>query len=243
MIDYSKGIKYLQERSYELISTNLADKSIAVFDIATTYDKNAIVRSEEKIYMSRSDANKGNEPFVTPLFWRRIGTINTEAWRDDSFFTQSWANDEIVFVVNAPAAEVVAFSNLEATHIVVEQLLDDGTVVNTIDRDLATVVGSDWIAYWFFDPILKKRTKIDIPLTEADRLRITIQNPGSVAKVGNMQLGTMGEIGCEAYGTTTEHRLVKSPSGEMKPIMDVDIDATVSWLYPPRIWAPARSSR
>ena len=228
MIEFEKGITYLKPCPYAIVSINLVDAAVDEFDVTRTYSKNQIIKQHEKTFISRTDNNKGNLPFITPLVWQRAGTTNTEAWRDDRFFTQSYAQDEIVMVFDAQQAESIALANVIADEIVIEQIKADGTIVHTQNKKMTTSHQWDWIAYWFYEPKQLNSTYFDIAIAEADYIRVRIKANGRIAMMGNLELGTVGHIGCETWGTTVNYTRVTTPQGTKKTLKQISFTANIS---------------
>ena len=214
---------YLRHTSATVLSTNVIDASLPVFDIASNYAKNTIIVSDTQIYRSLKDDNMGNLPLYFPVFWKLEGTINTLAAFDPHFFTQSVAQDEIIYLISAPAVDTIAFANLEASEIVIELLDIDDNIIETKTSGLISVNGINWINYWFNPLSHTTRDVIYIPIAVSDKIRIRIKNPGALAKVGNIGIGMRTIIGCEIPGTRVSQRLVRDPWGEMKTILDVSL--------------------
>lgn len=200
-----KVIKTIPFKNSMLLSTT-AVETVAAYNPATPYAKDAEVNYSNSIYVSLSAANTGNAPDTSPTFWLRKSANNTYSMFDEFVNTQTTAASPLVIELK-PGERVnsLAFFNLGGVtdiHIVIKDSPGGTTVLDeTYNLDDTTVI--DWYMY-FFEPYDLRTDFVlqNIPPYPNAVITCTFTSATSV-QVGTVVFGNAYQIGKTQYGVTT----------------------------------------
>jgi hypothetical protein len=185
-----------------LTSTNVdGSADPAAYNPATTYGAGDRATVGNTIYQSAVAANTGNAPATSPTFWVVVGAINKLRMFDHKIGSQTEFADLIeVEITPGAVVRVLSLRNLDATSVTVTQTTVAEGVVFTQTLELDEPV-ADWLEYWF-DEINRQTDAVVsglLPFTDAV-LTVTINNPGGIAKCGELLLGPAMEPGGAEFG-------------------------------------------
>lgn len=188
-----------------LLSTT-AVETVAAYNPATTYAKDAEVNYSNSIYVSLSAGNTGNTPDTSPTFWLRKSANNTYSMFDEFVNTQTTAASPLVIELKpGEMVNSLAFFNLGGVtdiHIVVKDSPGGTTVLDeTYNLDDTTII--DWYMY-FFEPYDLRTDFVlqNIPPYPNAVITCTFTS-GSSVQVGTVVFGNVYQIGKTQYGVTT----------------------------------------
>lgn len=188
-----------------LLSTT-AVETVAAYNPATPYAKDAEVNYSNSIYVSLQAANTGNAPDTSPTFWLRKSANNTYSMFDEFVNTQTTAASPLVIELKpGEMINSLAFFNLGGVtdiHIVVKDA-PGGTVVLDVTYNLDDTTINDWYMY-FFEPYDLRTDFVlqNIPPYPNAVITCTFTSTTSV-QVGTVVFGNAYQIGKTQYGVTT----------------------------------------
>lgn len=188
-----------------LLSTT-AVETVAAYNPATPYVKDAEVNYSNSIYVSLQAANTGNAPDTNPTFWLRKSANNTYNMFDEFVNTQTTAASPLVIELKpGEMINSLAFFNLGGVtdiHIVVKDA-PGGTVVLDVTYNLDDTTINDWYMY-FFEPYDLRTDFVlqNIPPYPNAVITCTFTSASSV-QVGTVVFGNVYQIGKTQYGVTT----------------------------------------
>lgn len=182
----------------QFVSSNVTEADFPVWSAATTYALGAkviLTAGAHRIYESLQASNLNHDPKTRTAYWLDVGPTNRWAMLDDRVGTATSRADSIVLTLQPGAISALAFLEVEADNILVEQL-NGATVVYSKTYSMSVGSVYDWWTY-FFAPVGQKRFLIltDLINSGSYQLRVTINNPGATAKCGVMVLGSMFNVG------------------------------------------------
>jgi hypothetical protein len=185
----------IEETSFTLLESNLVDADFPTYEDTISYDTESVVMSGDYVYQSRSDANVGNHPAFTPLKWALIGIKNTKAIFDKKYIhLKSYASEKIEFLIDACSPDVVVFGGLEAVTIKIEQI-KNGEIFKTYTQRTAKWSGNTFREYVFEHVGKNSRAVVRLAPLIKQQLKITIENPGGIARCSYMVIGKKSDIG------------------------------------------------
>jgi hypothetical protein len=135
------------------------------------------------------------EPGLDATKWLEIGPCNKCAMFDNRISTQTTATSPLTVVIEpGNYTSNIGLLNLVGNHIKVEMLVD-GSVVYTAERDLLQADIYDWWDYYFKEDEQVTLFVLDnLPLYYSHQLRITLTGSGTVA-IGHCLFGTRQDLG------------------------------------------------
>lgn len=179
-----------------LLSSN-AIEAYAVWDVATTYAKDAIVDYGTDLWISLQNSNTGNVPSdAGSLFWALVGPDNKHAMFDGQVSTVTTSSSPLEVVCKPGIVNSLALVGLVGSSVTVE-LQDAGVGPVLYSRELnldGTIIG-DWYMY-FFEPFVQLGEVVltDIPPYANGHITVTLTSGGSVA-IGELIFGTAYDLG------------------------------------------------
>jgi len=197
----------------KLTATNVAENDYAVWAIGTTYARGdfCISTTTHTVYRSLTDSNLGNDPDAeiaaladpliddpNPVNWQIISATNR--WKMfDGKPSNLCTNAESITLTIEPGQFVGGVGFFEITAETVQlDIVDpvEGIVyTKTVDMQDESVV-TDWYSYYFEDIVtLNELVMLDLPPYSNAEYQITITNTGGTAKVGQIAIGPIWEIG------------------------------------------------
>lgn len=188
-----------------LLSTN-ATESVAAWNSATTYAKDAEVNYNNSIYVSLQAGNLNKTPTTEPTWWIRKSANNTYSMFDEFVNTQTTRTSPLTVEVDPGGMfNSAAFFNLagiKTLHLVVKDG-SGGTTVYDKTFNLDDTIIVDWYMY-FFEPYDLRSDFIVQDLPPYINAVITATFSGDAAVyVGNMVFGNFYLLGGTQYGVTT----------------------------------------
>jgi len=185
----------VEEMPYIMVSSNLQDADIPIYENASTYSAGAVVMEGDYVYQSIADNNSGNPPSLTPIKWSLLGIRNTKAIFDKKYIhLKSYMAEKIEFLIDAGSADTVVFGGLEAVDVKIEQIKNE-EIFQTYTERTARWLGHTFRDY-VFEPVGKKdRAVIRLAPLLKQRLHITIENPGGMAGCSYLVIGKKVNIG------------------------------------------------
>jgi len=137
----------------------------------------------------------------TPLFWKKVAATNRHKAFDDVVGTQTENAGSITYGLTPGIVTGLAFDKLEGTSVTVT--MTDPTEGEVYDEtfDLISTVGIyDYYEYFFEDVVLKTSLEVlDLPPYALATLDITIPYTGGTAKVGNIAIGKLFDVGTALF--------------------------------------------
>ena len=197
----------------KLTATNVAENDYAVWAIGTTYARGdfCISTTTHTVYRSLTDSNLGNDPDAEiaaladpliddpdPVNWQIISATNR--WKMfDGKPSNLCTNAESITLTIEPGQFVGGVGFFEITAETVQlDIVDpvEGLVyTKTVNMQDESVV-TDWYSYYFEDIVtLNELVMLDLPPYSNAEYQITIANPNGTAKVGQIAIGPIWEIG------------------------------------------------
>jgi len=197
----------------KLTATNVAENDYAVWAIGTTYARGdfCISTTTHTVYRSLTDSNLGNDPDAEiaaladpliddpdPVNWQIISATNR--WKMfDGKPSNLCTNAESITLTIEPGQFVGGVGFFEITAETVQlDIVDpvEGLVyTKTVNMQDESVV-TDWYSYYFEDIVtLNELVMLDLPPYSNAEYQITIANPNGTAKVGQIAIGSIWEIG------------------------------------------------
>ena len=200
-----KVIKTIPFQTAMLLSTN-ATESVAAWNSATTYAKDAEVNYNNSIYVSLQAGNLNKTPTTEPTWWIRKSANNTYSMFDEFVNTQTTRTSPLTVEVDPGGMfNSAAFFNLagiKTLHLVVKDG-SGGTTVYDKTFNLDDTIIVDWYMY-FFEPYDLRSDFIVQDLPPYINAVITATFSGDAAVyVGNMVFGNFYLLGGTQYGVTT----------------------------------------
>lgn len=163
--------------------------------------------SSHKVYESLQAGNIGHTPHKSPTWWLDLGNTNRWDAFDQSITSQVQQADSMTYVIQTTGrTDSVALLNLNASEVVITARESGGGAIVygpvTYDLRHSVSVSSFWA--WFFEPITKTRTFVDIDLPPYSdlELTITLNDTGSTVGCGAIICGLSMEIGDAQYGAS-----------------------------------------
>ena len=162
--------------------------------IATSGAQSGSHTATARCNFGRDPAVDANRAGATP-FWREIGATNKWRMFDASSTSQTERPDQITVTLRPGRASSLALINLNAASARVT-VFSGGAVRYDQAVDLTVKnVASLW--QYFFEPIIRKTDAVllDLPPYSDAEITVTINQPGSVAKIGALVPGMPRELG------------------------------------------------
>lgn len=194
-----KIIRPLPTLCEHILSYNVT-QTVPLWNVATSYAKDVQVVIEgcgAVVYQSLTSSNIGNPPATSPANWAAVGVSNYFAMFDEKVGTQTTnANTisieiEVTGLVNSVAiinavGKTARFEAWDANDV---KIMD--TTISLYDYGVA-----DWYEYFFKEPEYKDRfVSFSVPTFGAGRGKLTLDNTGSIAKLGALIYGNQYTIG------------------------------------------------
>lgn len=211
MSNTTNGFKFIRPVTITedvLQSSSIVDDDYIEWDVSSTYAAGTrVIRlSTHKIYeclvVNTNAVPEQNVSGLTPV-WLEIGFTNK--WRMFDALVGSSSESPESFVVTLKPGKFInslALLNISATSIQIEILDQDNEVVSTT---LYSLLAGDEILDWYTYFFAESSYRSDYVITELSvvangSLRITINNPGAVAKIGVCVIGNYYLVGGVKYG-------------------------------------------
>lgn len=168
---------------------------------SATYIAGEIVRYRQQRYMSLKPQNNGYAPDNAGEWWSCMGPVNSWAAFDRSINTKSAALNVIRFEIDFSGCNSISLFGLEAESLCLTLQDSTGTVVNEKIIVLENVDATSWVQY-FLEPFTSREDVVqtEFPILAYSRLFLTVQAPGTVARVGNVTIGRCKTLGQSLYG-------------------------------------------
>lgn len=196
----------------EISESNLTASSIAEDDapawlVGTSYALGDEVIFGHAVYESLEAANLGNQPDTDPLRWLRLGATNRYKAFDKRISDPATAADQISYTLAHDGnfvSGIAVFGMAGATLQIEVTDPADGLVFSetyTLFDDTGAV---DWYSY-FFSPIGVQRAEVievEIPPYLYASTTITVTNTGGIARIGQIAIGRVLDLGVTSYGTS-----------------------------------------
>jgi hypothetical protein len=185
----------------ELVSSTVSEDDFGEWASGTTYadgDKVIVIGTTHAIFESVQASNTGNDPVTDDgTWWVNIGSTNRWKAFDQYIGDPTIQAASVQWVLqSATTVDSVALFGLVATSITIVGNVSGSEVYSkTFDMNDKFVVG-DWYDYYFV-PLSTKASLIvtDIPPYTNMSLTITVQNPSSNVKVGQLVIGRKVALG------------------------------------------------
>lgn len=193
-----------------LTSSNVAETDYAEWASGTTYSTGdrVIVLSNHSVYESVINSNLGNDPTTDDgTNWLRLGATNRWKAFDQKISDQVTNTTTIQYNLsdansNITAIALFGLSGISANVTVTDSV--EGEVYNqTISLiDSRNIV--DWYTYFFEEQVQRETAQfLNIPPYLGSDVQVTVSAAtGDTAKLGQLVLGFLSEIGATAYGTS-----------------------------------------
>jgi hypothetical protein len=193
-----------------LQASSIVEDDYFEWNSASTYAAGIrVIRVDtHKIYESLSTNTNAvpeqNAAGLTPS-WLEIGSTNTWRMFDYQVGTQSESADS--FVVTLKPGRVVnslALLNISATSLQIEILDQYGAVTSSTLYDLLESGAIlDWYSFFYAESSYRTDFVItDLASSLSGSIRITFNNPGSIARCGVCVIGNYYTVGGGQYGAT-----------------------------------------
>lgn len=147
------------------------------------------------IWESLTDANVGNTPYSSPTQWLNVGATNACKMYSGIVGEQSTYAEIIEVGIMCPssvAVDSLALLNIDAASIQVQfyTVTYSGTYPLTLvyDQTKTSLAGKKDVAF------------MDIPSALGGFLKVTINNPGGTAKIGELIKGAQTTLGADLQG-------------------------------------------
>lgn len=182
-----------------------ATDSNPIWNSATTYVQNALVRYNNKIWSSLQSSNTNHPPTSSPTWWIEIGPDNMHAAFDNQISTVTTATTTLTFVVRPGNIDSIALINMQA---VTAQLVMYDPTAGIVSSKIAGLSGAevyDWYQYFFYDPLLIRTQVIfsDLPLYSNALITIRLQGQtGDIVSLALAAFGIVENLGGTQYGAT-----------------------------------------
>ncbi len=133
-------------------TTNILENDYAEYAGGTTYalDARVIVASEHNVYQSLQNANTGNTPSTSPMWWVLVGKTNAYKAIDNKVSTQTVNAGNITFTFPTLKATAIAFLNVKCSSLTV-RVLDGATEIYSSTIKGVTHNPTGWYTYFFND--------------------------------------------------------------------------------------------
>jgi hypothetical protein len=190
-------------------SSNVPETDYAEWNTSTTYSlgSKVIVLSDHTQYESAASGNQGNNPETDTVNWFSLGATNR--WKAfDKKISDPVINPTSITYSLQDASSIIdsiAFFGLVANSVNVTVTDQNGTeVYNRTQSLIATDVVVDWYSYFFTQVTTFSEAQfLEIPPYLNAVVDITVTNATGVdAKVGQIVLGLLNNIGLTTYGTS-----------------------------------------
>lgn len=192
------------------VSSSIAEDDYYEWDAISTYPVGVrVIRlSTHKIYECLITNNNAipeqNITGLTPA-WLEIGYTNKWKMFDPSVGSVSESSESFVFTLKpGKTINSLALLNISATSIYIEFFDSENVVQSTATYSMfAGVDPLDWYSFFFSESSYRTDYVITSLNTIASgSIRITVNNPGSIAKVGVCVIGNYYAIGGVKYGAS-----------------------------------------
>lgn len=190
-----------------LVSSNIVENDHADWAVGTTYASGDKVIYEHKRYESLAGSNVGNQPDTTPLKWLALGATNRFRAFDKLLSDQAERSEDINYVIDHGGVGInsIALFNLDASSARIVVTDDtDGVVYDVTFPLIDNTDITNWADYFFgqVGATSKELVATNLPPYGTAETSVTITKDGSIAKVGQVVLGRVSEMGITVFGTT-----------------------------------------
>lgn len=178
--------------------TYLSD-TFAEYNAGTTYDIDVIVidLTTDHAFQSMQASNTGHS-LSDESWWLDLGPTNRFLMFDQSNSTQTSNGESIDVTVQVDGrADAVSILNLVgATAQVIMTTPEDGELHNETYNLVSDSGVTNWYEY-FFEPIVRKGdlTIYDLPLNKDPEIRVILNEPGGLARIGALIIGQSRYVG------------------------------------------------
>ena len=196
---------------YTSITSSIPEDSAAVWDSATTYAADAVVRIGMYLYKSLQASNTGHNPPQTlsglDAWWRRTGPTNKAAMFDDKLYTKSIAPVGVgTLTVTVPWTRTTSSFAILAMEDVSSVSIEIKNTAGTVffSKTYGMVYGvKNWWQY-YSGSFTRKTEIVGVASTPMITGTITATFTGGRPEVGHFMTGRPWEIGATLYGVTPE---------------------------------------
>ncbi|WP_299663834.1 hypothetical protein [uncultured Ruegeria sp.] len=195
-----------------LDATNIPVTGLSAWDVGTTYAAGNQVYKEgvsgkpfQLVYESVISSNTGIDPESDDgTNWIEIGATDQYAAFDRKISNTVERATEITYTIAAPSQLTgIAFFGLEAESLTIEVRDTGAQVIYSTTRDLvdsSEIV--DWFTFFTWDPEFDTETIFtSVPAYTGYEVDITISAPAGTAKIGQIVLGQLVNLGDTLSGT------------------------------------------
>ncbi len=199
-----KVIKPIAFTTAMLLSSN-ATETVAAYNAATTYAKDAEVNYSNSIYVSLAAANTGNQPDISPTWWIRKSANNKYSMFDEFVNTQTTRTSSLTVDIDPGSIfnslAIFNMSGVTTLKITVKDGVSGPVLYNqTFNLDNTIIV--DWYMYFFEPYDIKSELVIqDIPPYSTGVITAVFTGAASVS-VGNFIFGSVYMLGQTQYGSS-----------------------------------------
>lgn len=189
-------MRVIEPKDISLVSSNVAENDHAEWSNSTDYTTGTrvIVIAEHRIYeaIANSGPSHGgaidpvtNSALSEPTAWVNVGATNRWKMFDEFVNTRTDGGTSLVVEVDAVRSDAVALIGVQASSILIEQLVD-GTVVDSTTRSLLIDRATSWFEFFYEDVQERSDT---FWAAFAPRYGATIRV--TVTHASNAQVGTL----------------------------------------------------
>lgn len=222
-------MKYIIPQTITLETTNVPDEALTEWNsgLAFNTDDIVVVAGDNKVkymYAGVDGTNTATSPELNPTKWFPTPT-NPYSMFDGVVGTQTENAEDITVTFNATNIDTISFFNLEATEITIK-MTDNTTLAEVYNETFSLVYDdlADFGDYLFseqelsdrlvgvvspetLDLVIASMSEQDIldrftanpPVYYDSKVEITISNPSSVAKCGDLVVGRKRDLGCTLW--------------------------------------------
>jgi hypothetical protein len=202
-----KIVPSIEINDANLIASNIVEDDAPPYDLDTNYHTGDQVIYDHWVYESLDHPNKGNQPDISPTFWLLIGATNLYKAFDQRISDPATNADSVTYTIGHAGVSVTAIAlfGLDANSVTIEVNDPVAGLVFSETYDLldnSDVV--DWSTY-FFAPVDQRALELalqNIPPYNNAETTITVTKTGGIAKVGQIVLGRLIDLGISTYGTS-----------------------------------------
>lgn len=193
-----------------LTSSNVTENDYAEWASGTTYatgDK-VIVLSTHSVYESLVDSNLGNDPTTDDgTNWLRLGATNRWKAFDQKISDQVSNTTTIQYNLSDPNSNVTAVALFGLVGISANVTVTDDIEGEVYNQTISLIDNRnivDWYTYFFEEQVQRETAQfLNIPPYLDSDVEVTVTAAtGDTAKLGQLVLGFLGEIGATTYGTS-----------------------------------------
>jgi hypothetical protein len=167
---------------YGLIASSFTDAT-ALYNPATTYALNAVVRVAPRLYASLQAGNTGHAPATSPTWWLDTGPDNPYAMLDQQVSTPSiGASGTEQFALRLP-------SNVDAV-----------AVLDTVSTSVRAAISTGYSGFSSQTRTGASEEAIFSGFTAGNTVSVQLNNSGLLANAGEVIVGTSSSVGDTHYG-------------------------------------------